>query len=320
MRQLNSISHEAVRALRFGACRALRLGLACLVLFGCGGGEPSETSSSSSETDGTLTDTTTETDTTGTEFETVTITTSTFLGTDNTDGTEPVTTSDCATDCPQGRCQNECGGSCDCETTQSCGADGWCYDATDCEQGCEGVDAECGFVCGSWCGPCAQDETCSAFTCAAAVSCPTCPLFLALVEKQVQQARLKKIVVSLNLLVEAPSEGPRLFDLHLRSSDKVRLVSVQEGAALKAAGKTLFVDPSTGKPFSVAADGTVRLLAVGTSGSTMASGQLAVLTFVVDSLLSVDVSLVRTEPVFTPPQFDEQLQMTRYDHPIAVNL
>jgi hypothetical protein len=143
---------------------------------------------------------------------------------------------------------------------------------------------------------------------------------LSLVDKKVAQARLEQIVVSLNLRVDDSSEGPRLFDISLRSSDGVRLVSVQEGPALKAAGKTLCPDPITGKPFSRAADGIYRLLAVGTNSSTLSSGQLAVLTFAVDNASSAEVFLVRTEPVFTPPQVDEALQMTQYDSPLAVRL
>lgn len=264
---------------------------------------------------------TTETSTSDTDVE------STSLSPDPSDtagsGTEGTLTSttssdECSTECEPGVCRNGCGGSCDCPSSEACGPDGACHDAAQCEAGCLGLGAQCGRVCGASCGLCPLDETCVAGACGEAVTCDTCPLALRLLSKQLKDGQLVRVELALELALDDEAPRPRLFDLRVRTSDGAALTQATAGEALLAAGKDLWRDSSTGQAFMTARQGEYRLLALSTSSSGIEPGRLAQLSFAVSQASSAEFSIARTEPIFTPPEADEDLQLTSYELSIEI--
>jgi hypothetical protein len=145
-------------------------------------------------------------------------------------------------------------------------------------------------------------------------------LALRLVSKSGQNAALSRVILALDLAVEPDRDRPRLFDVRIRASSAARLQGATEGLAMTSSGKGLQKDPQNQKTFTALPDGTYRLLCVSTGGSDLAPGPLALLDFSVSQARAVEFSIVRSEPIFTPPDVDEGLQMSSYDSEIIVRL
>ncbi len=192
--------------------------------------------------------------------------------------------------------------------------------AQGCEPYCEPV--QCAPVCSV--AQCAQDDSCSGAcgACPAAWSCDDCPLLLSVVETRVVDGLIREVVVALDYQPEENDARPALADLRF-VVEGGEPVSVALAPTVLDAGKVLHVDPETGRPFRMLADGTVRLLVFSTSSSTRIPGGRWLFLKVrapygADGSVPIAVSLVEREAIFAPADADLTLSGGGFGAPISV--
>jgi hypothetical protein len=147
------------------------------------------------------------------------------------------------------------------------------------------------------------------------VTCTDCDLQL-----HVLAAAAGKMTVALDFAPQAGGVHPRLADVRLRASKAFQVTKVAPGEALGAAGKELFVDPKTGAPFRLRADGSLQLLVHSIATvEDIGAGRLATLELSYSGAEPVSLWLVRREETFAPPPADNALQSAPYDTPVTVS-
>ena len=228
--------------------------------------------------------------------------------------------------CTLGSCAEEhcdgsrCDGGCACAEGTMCAASGACVAPEQCTDTCQSAGgATCGSVCGESCGGCDGALSCIDGACATAVNCPACSLALTLIDKTVSGGRVLEAVFTLTY---QPAEGeprPRLADLRFALEGDAELVKVEPGAGLTAAGKQLFVDSKTQKPWRRRADGSYQLMAYSLgSTETFAAGTLLTLRFAHSQPGPFSLALVRRLQTFAPQPADSALQSSAYDGAVLV--
>jgi hypothetical protein len=226
----------------------------------------------------------------------------------------------CVPQCDGTRCDDGCGGACDCAEGTVCDNAGSCVPKGECKDTCESTGASCGTVCGGACGTCESGKECSAGMCVAGVSCETCAMRLVLLDKRVADGRLLELTIGLDYQPSDQDERPRLLDLRLVAGMDARLMEVQPGEALLLAHKELYRDPETGAAFRKHGDGSYQLMAYSIGNTdTVGEGRIATLKFSVASSAPVPVQLVRRLESAAPPPADAALQSSSYDQSLVVS-
>jgi len=157
------------------------------------------------------------------------------------------------------------------------------------------------------------------------VSCTDCKLRLAVVETtHGADGRPESIVVALDYKPADDDAPPGLVDLRLAITGPASLLTVGLTPAVMNAGKELFVDPGTGRPFRTLADDTIQLLLFSTKNSTTIPGgrwlflKLKLNPDAVGAAEPVAVRLVPREAMFAPPESDKSLWGSSLDTAIVV--
>jgi hypothetical protein len=222
--------------------------------------------------------------------------------------------------CDGTRCDDGCGGACDCGEGTVCDAHGACLAPEACNDSCQGAGKTCGEVCGQECGTCGDGEACLAGSCQNAAGCTDCALHLTVLGKKLTDGHIGEVSLAVDYAPPEGSERPRMSDVRLRVGGDLELVAAEAGAALTAADKSLYVDDMTQQPWKKRADGSYQLLAYGFANTrTFEPGRLMVLTFRGDALGPVTFSLVRRDQTFAPSTSDQALQSTSYDQAVVVS-
>ncbi len=226
----------------------------------------------------------------------------------------------CVPSCDGTRCDDGCGGVCDCAAGSVCDGKNACVAPEACTDTCEALGKSCGEVCGKRCGECGEGEACLTGQCVDAAGCKDCALHLTVLDRKLSGNHLTEVTLAVEY---SPSEGsprPRMADLRVRAGQGMELVEAAGGAALDAADKALYVDELSKKPFKLRADGAYQLLAYGFANTrAIEAGRLATLTFRGDALGPVSFSLVRRDQTFAPSDADQLLQSSPYDQAVVVS-
>lgn len=226
----------------------------------------------------------------------------------------------CKPHCDGTRCDDGCGGLCDCFDGDVCDADGACVPAGECKETCASEGWKCGSVCGEVCGTCPADESCLDHRCSHAESCADCPLNLVLLESAADGQKLTSITLGLDYQPREGDPRPRLADIRIVAGSGAELTGVEAGPALKEADKELFLDPKTNRNFRQRDDGAYQMV-VQSSASVkeLGPGRLLTLTFQADGAKEVDFHLEKRSQVFAPLGADAPLQGTDYENPVVVS-
>ena len=151
------------------------------------------------------------------------------------------------------------------------------------------------------------------------MSCPACSLKLSLVDKTVFNGRVLEAVLAIDYNPVEGEPRPRLADLRIAVEGDAELTSVEAGPGLVQAGKDLYLDPQTQKPFKRRPDGSYQLMAYSVgSTSTFLPGRLATLRFAHSESAPLAFTLVRRAQVFAPQAADAALQTSAYDDQVVV--
>jgi hypothetical protein len=226
----------------------------------------------------------------------------------------------CRPVCDGTRCDDGCGGVCDCADGTLCDAHGACLAPEQCNDTCQGAGKTCGDVCGQACGTCGDGEACLLGSCQPAAGCTDCALHLTVLDKKLNAGHIVEVRVAVEYAPAEGSERPRMADVRLRASAELELVAAEAGPALTAADKSLYVDDTTQKAWKKRADGSYQLLAYGFANTrTFEPGRLIVLTFRGDALGPATFALVRRDQTFAPSVPDQALQSTPYDQAVVVS-
>lgn len=222
----------------------------------------------------------------------------------------------CIPQCDGSRCDDGCGGECRCAEGLVCNAGHECVRPVECVETCSEAHYECGNICGVDCGSCGQDETCSLGKCKSSWS----SLMLRLEEAHKVSGRIEA-----RLAVEFdPADGqalPRMADLRLalEGAADLQIEAVSLGSALEKAGKTLFTDALTGKPWQVLPDGAVQLLVYSSQNVTeVGAGRWLTIVVSMRDVSDAKLHLVRSQGLFAPLSADSAVQESAYDLPITV--
>jgi len=250
-----------------------------------------------------------------------------------------------------------CGGSCGaCAADETCTVEGICAASSDpgCDETCADLGLECGTHCGESCGTCTGSQEicvdgacvcspdCTAALCEqpdgcgepcgpcpSAESCAGCPLRLSVVDQVEQDGLLTEVTLALDY--DAPPEKPLpgMADIRLAVSGPVVLQSVGLGPPVMDAEKDLYVDPETGKPFSVLSDGTHQVLVFSTANTDrVGAGRWLLFRFLFKPPADAGGLPWYTEPavfrlldrdgIFAPPPADAVLWTLEFDGPVVV--
>jgi hypothetical protein len=151
------------------------------------------------------------------------------------------------------------------------------------------------------------------------VSCESCSLKLALIDKTVSHDRVIEAVLALDY---APADGearPRLADFRIALGADAQLVDVVAGPGLSSAQKQLYMNSQTQKPWKRRADGSYQIVAYSTGTSTtFAAGRLLTLRFAYSGMGTPSFALARRLETLAPAAADAALQSTHYDGIVTV--
>lgn len=227
---------------------------------------------------------------------------------------------ECDPQCDGTRCDDGCGGVCPCSSGSMCNNAGECVAPEACDDTCERFVRECGEVCGETCGTCPASQSCLDGVCIEARSCEDCSVQLSLIDTEIGETVIQRVKLAIHYI---PTEGEplaRLADIRIRSSDDVTPIEAASGPALVNAGKSLYVDAETEKPFRVLDDGSTQLLVYSNSNMTaLETGLIATVSYSLDSMGPVSFELVRRPQVLAPGNADDALQSTQYDRKVVVS-
>jgi len=227
---------------------------------------------------------------------------------------------DCVPLCDGTRCDDGCGGICECAGDNVCNAAGACVAPAECKDTCASAGRSCEAVCGQECGACADDASCVTGTCKQALNCQGCSLPFYTLSRKIVDGRIREVTFALDYAPAEHEPRPRLADLRVRANRKATLKSVQLGGALSSAGKALFVNSETGEPWKKRADGSFQILAYrATNTNPFGTGRLMTMTFELNELGPVEFTLVRRLQTFAPPEADAALQSTSYETAVVVS-
>jgi hypothetical protein len=226
----------------------------------------------------------------------------------------------CAPQCDGSRCDDGCGGRCDCGSGNVCNPSGVCVPESQCTDTCASLTASCGEVCGQACGSCGDSQVCAAGKCLEGTTCTTCSTTLRLIDKRVVDGRIVEVTLAIEYTPNDTEPRPRVADFRIKADHPVQLLEASVGPAVEEAGKALYVDQATGKPWRVRADGSFQLLAYGVGNSqTFTTGRAVTLRIGVGSTSPVAFTLLRREQIYAPPPADIALQATAYDRQLVVS-
>ena len=175
-------------------------------------------------------------------------------------------------------------------------------------------------MCATDCGQCGTSEKCYWHQCynpPVDTSCPTCPLKLSFVSKEVVEGQTTwKVILAVDY--QAGSTPARIADVWVYANMDVTLVRVDPGSALPASDKALYTDPITGNAWKPRKDRSFQLLAMSlTNTNPIASGRIATLEFSLDDPGPVPFKLLR-HPSLAPEGANNDLDGTPYDSGVVV--
>lgn len=218
-----------------------------------------------------------------------------------------------------------------------------------CTDTCESAGWVCGSVCGIACGACGAQEACEDGACVCAPSCPKascgqadscggtcpacdtltncqdCPLQLTLFDIETGADGVRRgATVALDYLAPEHAPRPRTADLQFVISGPVRLLAVEPGDALVLAGKGLYQDADTGKPWVERDDDVVQVVVLSVANTNrIEPGRLLTIQWLFGPEAFGDpapvvISVVARSETFAPPDADAYLGVGGYDAPIVL--
>jgi hypothetical protein len=213
---------------------------------------------------------------------------------------------------------------------QVCGVDcgecprGWTCTKGQCELSCDDFVClyyDCGTVCGQDCGGCGEGQECQHSRCVFADGCPECALQLRKVSELTTANGLEEVTVE---ILHNPKDRPRprLIDIRLRASHALDLQEATLGAAASAAGKELYEDPDSARPWQSKGQGFYQFLIMSYEPTDeVGAGALLRVRFKVGQPTvgrPLFMNLVKRRDTFAPSQPDLFLQVDDYDIPLWV--
>ncbi len=235
----------------------------------------------------------------------------------------------CVPVCEGRQCgDNGCGGICGaCGDGDQCSAAGMCLSPSqiiDEPEPCEGEQCGCVPICSA--ATCELADGCGGACglCTSVESCPDCALRLSLVETQTHNDIVRSVTLAVDFNPGSDDPHPGIADIRLTVTGPGQLKSVGLSPTVLDAGKELFVDPNTGKPFRVLADGTHQVLIFSTANTqTIPGGRWLFLKFTYDKAFATSpepsvIQLVDREQIFAPPDADAVLWGTSLETPVVI--
>ncbi len=218
-----------------------------------------------------------------------------------------------------------------------------------CTQTCESEGWVCGSVCGSACGECPESERCEEGECLCAPVCPEsacglsdecgglcpacdtlancedCPLLLTLVDIETGEDGVNRgASIELHYIAGESVPRPRTADLHFIISGPARLLEIVPGDTLTTAGKGLYRDADSGKPWVEREGDLVQVVILSTdSTDRIEPGHVLTLRWLFGPEAFSDpapvvVRLVKRSETFAPPDADAYLAAGGYDAPVVL--
>ncbi len=129
----------------------------------------------------------------------------------------------------------------------------------------------------------------------------------------VSAGSLARVDLAIELHPSGSEPGPRIMDLRLVANAQVFLIEATAGAALNAAGKSLWLNSDTGQPWRRLQDGSYQLLVLSNNNQRIGEGRLLELRLSLSEARPVAFALVKRAETFAPADADLFLQSTSYD-------
>lgn len=150
------------------------------------------------------------------------------------------------------------------------------------------------------------------------VSCQACPLRLFLLNKQAVDGSTQRVTLAVDYAPAEADAKPRLADFRLKSSHEMTVVDAAPGEALSQAGKVLYVDAQSKKPWRKRKDGSYQFAILSTENANrLASGRLLTVTADLPAG-SASFYLQKRDLTFAPLEADLAIRSTPYDTPVLV--
>ena len=145
-----------------------------------------------------------------------------------------------------------------------------------------------------------------------------------MVEREEIDGTLERVTLAVDYEPEPGTPMPAIVDLRLLLEGPARIERVGLGSAALEAGKTLVVDPRSGRPYRVHDGGVVQVMLL-SPGSTrrIESGRWLFLKLAMDAggdaqSGPVMVRLLPAGEIFAPPAADEALGLDGLDAPVVI--